>query len=167
MAENKFDARNTRTGEISDELKSVLESQNGLVCSVALINLDASDPEEMASGMVSVFDKDAQVDAINIPNNLGQYMMISEIAPRKGGYTDAYFQTKEMKQKLDDNVPQFNENPPLYGNRHRVTNNDTNAWGPELGQEDGMAGVYKVMEPNGRDARYYLAVRSSIPEVTH
>lgn len=171
MSENKFDVRNTRDGVMSEELKNVIETQeehykDHLVGGIALVNLDVK-PDEMPSGLVTFYEKDAPINSTSIPNELGQYLMVTEIAPRKGGYNDEYFQSLDMKKRLDENVPQFNENPPKYSIRHPHTNSDTDVWGPELGPTEGMVGVFKVMEPNGRDARYYLAVKSSIPEVTH
>lgn len=170
--ENKFDVRNTRAGVFSDPLKEALRSQEeqykeGLVGGVAHISLDVSDPEEIPSGMVMIFDKDAIVQPSSIPNTLGQHLMITELMPRKGGYKDSDFQSESVRKVLNANIPQFNVDPPSYALRHPHTNNDTDVWGPELGQEDGMVGVFKVMEPNGRDARYYLAARSSIPEAVH
>ena len=171
MSENKFDVRNTRTGQMTDDLQKVIDTQkeqykSDLVGGVALVNLDVR-PEEIPSGLVTFYEKTAPINSTSIPNELGQYLMVTELAPRKGGYNDAYFQTEDMKTRLNENVPQFNENPPKYTMRHPHTNNDTDAWGPELGPSDGMVGIFKVMEPNGRDARYYLAVKSSIPDVTH
>lgn len=169
---NKFDVRNTRDGEMTDTLRSLLQAQSnlygeGLVGGVAHISLDTSDAEELPSGMVTIFDKDAIVHPSSIPNTLGQYLMVTELLPRKDGYKDADFQSESVRRAFNANIPQFNEAPPSYDLRHPRTNMDVDAWGPELGQEDGMVGVYKVMEANGRDARYFLAVRSSIPEVVN
>ena len=170
--ENKFDVRNTRTGDFTEALKTALRvhndlHQDGLVGGVAHISLDTSDPEVIPSGMVMLYNRDAKVHPSDIPNTLGQYLMVSELLPRPQGYKDADFHSEEARRALNENIPQFNQDPPSFDLRHPRTNMDIDAWGPELGQEDGVVGVYKVLEPNGRDARYYLAVRSSIPEVVH
>lgn len=168
--ENIFDVRNTREQKITPKFQSVIESHkelygDGLIGGAALINLDVEDPEEAPLGLVVLYDRDAKVHSTGIPNTIGHYLMVSKLLPRKGGYNDAFFQTDEMRQRLNSNVPQFNENPPSYALRNKRTNKDVDVWGPELGPEDGMVGVFKIMEPNGRDAQYYMAVKSSIPEV--
>lgn len=172
--ENKFDVRNTRTGDFTEELKKALQVQqelhkDGLVGGVAHISLDTTSSEdgELPRGMVMLYDKAAKLHPSDIPDTLGQYLMVTELLPRPQGYSDAHFHSEEARRALNENIPQFNEDPPSYDLRHPRTNQDIDAWGPELGQEDGAVGVYKIFEPNGRDARYYLAVRSSIPEVVH
>lgn len=170
--ENKFDVRNTRTGNFTDDLKRVLQAhqelhKDGLVGGVAHISLDTSDAAEgeLPRGMVMLYDRNAKLNPSDIPNTLGQYLMVAELMPRPQGYKDADFHSEEARRALNENIPQYNTEAPSYDLRHPRTNQDVDAWGPELGQEDGAVGVYKVMEPNGRDARYYLAVKSSIPEV--
>jgi len=172
--ENKFDVRNTRTGGFTPALKVALQAhqelhKDGLVGGVAHISLDTSGVAdgELPRGMVMLYDRDAKLKPSDIPSTLGQYLMVAELMPRPQGYKDADFHSEEARRALNENIPQFNENAPSYDLRHPRTNEDIDAWGPELGQEDGVVGVYKVMEPNGRDARYYLGVKSSIPEVVH
>ena len=172
MSRIVFDVRNTREEAISPELQKVLDlqaEQHGehWIGGMAHVSLDMTDPEEMPRGTVMLYDRDAKVVPSTIPSTLGQCLMVTPLLPRKGGYKDSDFQGEAVMKLLSENIPQFNDDPPSLDNRHPRTNDDLAPWGPELGQEDGMVGVYKVMEPNGRNARYYLGVRSAIPETVH
>ena len=144
------------------------EHVTNLVGGIAYANADASDPNELASGQVLIFEGDAQVSHDLLPHSIGTYFMVAKLQPQEGKrYTDAQFQNPKARASLNANVVQYNPDPPSLSNRHPTGGHDTKPWGPELGREDGFVGVYKVMSENGRDADYYLATRVGLPDMAH
>jgi hypothetical protein len=119
-------------------------------------NLDCTDKEQHPSGVVSVFPKDALVDAESLPHI--KFLVVCPVVQRRNGqeYTDADFSNSKP---LNDAIVQFSAAPPALHNRSPSTNADMNEWHSEIG-EDGFAGIFKKMRDNGRSADYYIVAHA-------
>lgn len=72
---------------------------------------------------------------------------VCKLIPGRETMTDAYFE--ERKETLNNDIPQFNTNPPTLSA-------DESPWGAEIGS--GIVGVYKSMARS--NSAYYMVARA-------
>jgi len=78
---------------------------------------------------------------------------------------DAYFTAPEQQKELNDLVPQFATDPGPVQLRSRLdghTKDTDDYWQAELGP-NGIAGVFKKLQPDHRSFEYYIVAQSGAP----
>jgi hypothetical protein len=119
------------------------------------INADTHDVENTANGSLTIHDADALVHPEQIPHNMFEYVIAAPIL--HGNYNDDYFVQRLAELKAA--VPQYSKQPASLEFRDESNNGDVHTWTAELGQVGAFAGVFKEMQPNQRDANYYIVVK--------
>lgn len=176
-----FDAK-TKQIKLSDQELNVLHSMvqacqtkdgNGnvktsLLKAQAFCNMDAGrDVVTAPAGVMTLHDPDAIVTPDMISDEMFQYFALIPVPHPEDlnkEYDDAYFQTEEARQRLNEAVPQYGESPySIATHRHRRNNRDTKVWEAELGQTNSWAGILKAREEDGEDCEYYAVARAGSP----
>lgn len=144
------------------KIEALLE-QNDVLSIQGFHNQDATDEEEIPSGIVSIYSIDTPVNVDAIPDKIFTYFVLCPIKnSAQYQFTDSDFQVSD---KLHEAAPQYSNNPPSLHNRSPKNNFDINSWNAELGDE-GFAGIFKKVKDNGRSVDYYIGVLATASNAT-
>lgn len=157
-----------------ERLKLEAIQPDGLEKVIVFPNADFRDPEDVPSGIVTVFRADAPVHADSIPERLFEHVVVIPVgsdADETNRHLQAFIRRGEMadQKALDDAVPQRAEqNPPRLSIMPpgKGGGDDTEVWHAELGSPEGFAGVMRKTVNQGRENHYYIVVRAGIPTAT-
>ena len=133
-----------------------------VLCVDTMANFDASNDEDLPSGMVLTVSPDAIADVACLPDTLFTYRVVHKI--KDGALSEHDVRNNnEIQTRIDENLKQYSSRPPALKLRSPTTGKDMDEWDPELGGRNARVTICKALRENMRDEDYYLMAQGTAP----
>jgi hypothetical protein len=145
------------------------ECDNGIIDLHLLPNSSGENPNEFPTGHAVAYGKTTPVEHISVTSRIAEVIHVAKISGRetepgkREKLSDAFFEAK--RGNVNEQIPQYAENPASLNNLDKVTLNDTDSWDAEIGGHGHFVGVFKTARGR-RDFDYYLIAYTGVDVAT-